>query len=67
MSKGIKPLYRPIIVPAFTRDPDEVCLCPNCEDAPQLVRQGNRLVCPNGCGEYVLILPPIEKQTKRIE
>jgi len=48
---------RPIIVPAHTYDPNEQCICPYCEDAPFLIRKGNKLVCPNGCGKAdVLIL-----------
>jgi len=51
--------YRPIVVPAFTRDPDEVCICPKCYT--DLVREGNKLVCPKGCDYSVLILPPLER------
>lgn len=51
--------YRPIVVPAFTRDPDEECLCIECYAT--LVREGNKLVCPNGCNYEVLILKPLER------
>ena len=59
------PYWRPIIVPAYTRNPDEECYCPKCEDEVRLVRKGNKLVCPNGCDADVLILPPIDSDTKR--
>ena len=53
-------MYRPIVVPAYTRDPTEECLCPKCEEETRLVREGNKFVCPNGCeGVDVLILPPL--------
>jgi|GEM_PF-2013505 len=54
---------RPIVVPAYTRDPNEECYCTKCDT--QLVREGNKLVCPNGCDCYVLILPPIKSAELR--
>jgi len=54
--------HKPIVVPAFTRDPDEECICTNCN--AQLTRKGNKLVCPKGCDCEVLILPPKTKREK---
>ena len=52
---------KPIIVSAHTRDPEEECFCTKCNT--QLVRKGNKLVCPNGCACFVLILPLIKSDT----
>lgn len=53
---------KPIVVPAFTRDPDEECYCPYCNEETMLVHRGNKFVCPNGHKEAdVLILQPLER------
>ena len=45
---------KPIIVPAFTRDPNEELYCVECSTL--LVKNSHRFWCPKGCNYEVLII-----------